>query len=452
MANLGNDKIRKYLTTYSKDYAGPGAYHGMYNTLLNPERPLFYKQWIPLMMRDPHLAFGMDLIKGPILTKAKYLVESSDMDVADFVQRQIDKFWLRGINKALDCLVWGHSACEVLYEFNKETREIEFKDLEYLHPRDVKPVVHRGKLIAVELNNSRDPLQVDSCENHSGRIYLKPPKVLWCVHDKKHDKWFGRSRLQGAFDTWWEIWQPKGYRGIRHLWYYRHAYDGGILYYPDGSTQDPETGDEIPNAIIAQEMLDRKETGSSLALPQKTGENRDWEYENPTGNTIPDGLLEYGEVLRDEMWEGIGVPPEVAKSEGTGSFAGRRIPQQAFYSYIQEIANELLWDVDEQIFRKLVKLRNGSNVPYTITPISIMETLQQEEMGQVTGKMPGMDDGMSEEPQLDEEGNPIEETDEEGNPMQQGDGRIEDRDKNAWNMKQSSVKQKQGKGKVPPRK
>jgi hypothetical protein len=451
MANPGSDKIRKYLTTYSKDYKGPGAYSGMYDNLLNPERPIFYRRWIPVMMRDPHLAFGMDLLKGPILSKAKFTVESSDMEVADFVQRQIDKFWLRGASKALDSLVWGYSAHEVLYEFNKETRQIEFKDLEYFHPKDVKPVVHQGKLIAVELNNARDPLQIgDTSSNMTGRVYLKPPKVFWAVHDKKCDKWFGRSRLQGAFDTWWEIWMPKGYRTIRHLWFYRHAYDGGVLYYPDGTTQDPETGEDISNALIAQEMLDRKETGSSLALPNKTGENRDWEYEPAAGAKAPDGLFDYGDVLRDELWEGIGVPPEVAKGDEGGSFAGRRIPQQAFYCGIQEIANDLCWDLDFQIIRKLVKLFKGENVPYEIKPVSIMETLQQEEMGQSGGEDP-MGEDPNAEPELDEDGNPIEETDEEGNPMQLDDGRIEDRDKNAWDMKQAGMKNNKGKGKVPPK-
>jgi hypothetical protein len=405
------------------------------------------------MMRDPHLWYGMELLKGPIITKAKYTVECDDMDVANYVQKQIDKFWMRGVSKALDSLIWGYCGSEVLYEFNKQDQEIDFKDLQYIHPRDVKPVVYRGKIISMEVSNAVDPQHSTSVNSNFGKIYLKAPKFFWCVHDKKYNQWFGRSRLEGAFDTWWEIWQPKGYRGIRHLWYYRHAYDGGILYYPDGSTQDPETQEEIPNALIAQEMLDRKETGSSLALPHKPGaEDRDWEYESPKGNTAPEGLLDYGDVLRDELWEGIGVPPEVAKSEGTGSFAGRRIPQQAFYSYIQEIANDICWDFVEQVVKKLVKLRNGVDVPFNVLPISIMETLQQEEMGLVTGSMGGSEE--EDQPQeFDEEGNPIEaEEDEEGNPMEQGDGRVEDRDKNAFNMKQKSMKMQNGKGKVPPRK
>jgi hypothetical protein len=447
----GNKSLGQYLKVHTKDYKGPSIYGGLYNTLLNPERPIFFRHYVPIMMRDPHLWYGMELLKGPIISKAKYLCECTDMEVAEFVERQFDRFWQRGVDKALDCLLWGYSGSEVEYEFNHEEGCLEFKDLRYLHPSDIKPVIKDGELLAIEIRHAEKASETSTGD----RIYLKPPKVFWTVHDKKHSRWFGRSRLEGAFDTWWEIWQPKGYRGIRHLWYYRHAYDGGVLYYPDGSTQDPETGEEIPNALIAQEMLDRKETGSSLALPNKTGENRDWEYENPKGNTIPEGLLEYGDVLRDELWEGIGVPPEVAKQEETGSFAGRRVPQQAFYSYIQQIANEMAWDLDEQIVRKLVRLKWGADIPYELVPKSIMETLQEEEMGSVTGN-PMEEEG--EEQQFDEEGNPIEpeESGEESdNPFTESGvpkaGKVEDRDSNAFNMKEKAMK-KNGKTKGKPKK
>jgi hypothetical protein len=436
----GNKSIGQFLKVYTKDYKGPTVYGGLYNSLISPERAIFFRHYIPLMMRDPHLWYGMELLKGPIVSKAKFLCESDDTEVIEFVERQFDRFWQRAIDKALDCLVWGYSGSEVEYEFSKSNGTLEFKDLRYLHPSDIKPVIKDGELLAIEIRHAEKCEHSHTTDTNS-TIYLKPPKVFWTVHDKKASRWFGRSRLEGAFDSWWEIWQPKGYRGIRHLWYYRHAYDGGVLYYPDGTTQDPETAEEVSNAIIAQEMLDRKETGSSLALPNKTGENRDWEYENPKGNPPPEGLLEYGDVLRDELWEGIGVPPEVAKQEETGSFAGRRVPQQAFYSYVQQIANEIAWDFDDQIVRKLVKLVYGPDVDYEIVPKPIMETLQEEEMGGGTDAMG--EEGMEQE--FDEEGNPIESGDSESNdPFTENGvpkaGKVEDRDSNAFNMKEKSMK------------
>lgn len=416
----------QYLKTYTRDYKTALGYSaGLFGYLFNPERPVFFRTYVPQMLRDPHIWYGMEILKGPIVSKAKFIVECSDMEAADYAQRQIDRFWARGASKALDCFAWGYSCSEVLYEFNDEIGGIEFKDLKFLHQRDVRVVTKNGELCQVQVKGNRAEV-----------LYLKPPKVLWTVHDKKVNRWYGRSRLEGAFDTWWEIWQPKGYRGLRHLWFYKNAFSGGVLYYPDGSTQDEE-GNEIPNVQLAEELLDRKESGASIALPNRTGDNRDWEWEQAEGNPIPEGLLEYGDVLRDEMWEGIGVPPEVAKQEGTGSFAGRRVPQQAFYSNLQELANDLVWDFDEQVLSHLMELRYG-DIEYAITPVSILQTLQEEEMGLVTGKMG--DEGGDEEQEFDEEGNPIETEEGEDGEEPLDNGRIEDRDSNSFNLTEKANK------------
>ncbi len=431
------------LKVYTKHYQNQPYSQGMYYATLNPNRPMFTRLWIQAMMRDPHVWYGMELLKGPIISKAKFIVEADNQEVADYVQRQIDNFWNRGITKAIDCLIWGYACSEVIYEFNEEQNCIDFKDLRYLQPRDVRPVTKDGALTGVEIRNTKD------LQKNGQPKYLGQKKVLWTVHDKKTHRWFGRSRLEGAFDSWWEIWQPKGYRGIRHLWFYKNAFSGGVLYYPDGTTEDPMTGEQIPNVVLATQMMDRKETGSSIALPNKTGDSRDWEWEDAKSNAIPEGLMEYGDYLRDEIWEGLGVPPEVARTEDSGGFAGRRVPQQAFYSYLQEIANEFVYDFDEQILKNnLVKLAFGK-VSYKITPVSILQTLQEEEMGLVTGKLPGDEGAASmeedeEEVELDENGEPIEdeEIDPEDTPFGGENGKVEDRKSNAFNLSEKAQKNK----------
>lgn len=445
---VSSNSVDVYLRTYTKDYKGPAYTGSLYNSLIYPQRPIFRASFIPLMMRDPHIWYGVELIKGPIISKSKFMVDCEDEEVRTFIEDQIEKFWLRGVSKALDCIVWGYAGSEVLYEFNKETGTLDYKDLKFLYQRDLTAYSKNGELSEVKIDHST--------KEDRGPTFLRPPKIFWTVHNKKCNPYYGRSRLEGAFDTWWEIWQPKGYRGIRHLWYYKYAFNGGILYYQDGATIDPTTNESIPNVKIAQELLDKKETGGSLALPQKTGDNRDWEYEEPKGNAAPEGLLEYGDVLRDELWEGIGVPPEVAKQEESGGFAGRRVPQQAFYSYLQEISNDTIFDFSDQILDFLVK-HNFGDVKFQVRPISILQTLQKEEMGLVTGSV--------DEPM----GVIVREEDMQPDPMQQGnpfnqdaqfqsdsdpatggnqpknDGKVEDRDSNSFNLSEKAfTKQKKG--------
>ena len=437
MADSGNNSINKLLSVYTKDYRGPMSSFGL-SRAINAHRPRFYNAYIPMMMNDPHLWYGMELIKGPIASKAKFIVESDSEEVSDYVARQLDNFWMRGISKALDSLVWGFSGSEVIYRYNTNLKAIEFYDLKFLHQKDIRPEIKDGALVGARIKRARK----DKKDGPLEEISLRVPKIFWTVHDRKHHRWFGRSRLVRAFDTWFEIWQTKGYRAIRHLWFYKNAYSGGILYYPYGSTKDPDTGAEIPNSTLAQEILDRMESGAALALPQKTGDNREWEVEPPKGNPVPEGLLDYGDVLRDEMWEGIGVPPEVAKSEGTGAFAGRRVPQQAFYSYIQEIANEIAFDFDEQVVRNLVSMEFGI-ADYEIQPVSILQTLQQEEMGLVTGKLE-MAEGVAQttqEIEKQEEEKKQEEM-EMNAPAPPAGNKVEDRKTNANNAKEKNMAKK----------
>lgn len=452
MAHSEHQQVIENLTrTYTNKYrlADMYASGGMYSIYLNPHKPVFARFWVPIMLQDPHIWYGMELLKGPIISKAKFLVESEYPEVQEYVDRQLRLFWSRGVNKALDCLSWGYSGSEVIYEYNKFKQQIDFKELKFLHPKDVRAVTLDGEFMGIEISNIKE------CYNPR---FLSRKKVFWAVHEKKAHRWYGRSRLQGAFEPWWELAQPKGYKSIRHLWFYKHAFSGGVLYYPDGTTQDPESGEEIDNALIAQQMLDMKETGSSIALPNKTGDTRDWEWEDSKAVAIPEGLMDYGDILRDEMWEGIGVPPEVAKSEGTGSFAGRRVPQQAFYSYLQEIANELATDFEEQILRPILVPLTFGEVDFEITPISILQTLQQEEMGLVTGKLPGDDQaqgfdegGMGEDDGFEEgedmEGAQSEGEEDYGKENQLSNGRIEDRGSNAFNLSEKAVKNNQNRNK-----
>ena len=109
------------------------------------------------------------------------------------------------------------------------------------------------------------------------------------------------------------------------------------------------------------EIIEKKRTGGVVALPSGTDSrgNHIWDYEGPKGNTIPAGLDIYGENLRIEQLEAMGVPYEVIEAsgnEGFGSSSGREIPETAFYSTLQEELNWLVYDFDEQIVAPLVKI------------------------------------------------------------------------------------------------
>jgi hypothetical protein len=444
-ANPPKAIISRILGVRTRNYAGPLDRLG--NLTVIGDQPLFMRYYIPAMLRDPEIWYGIEMLKGPIISKAKYKVVSPIPEVSEYVDRQIKRFWTRGVPLSLSAMVYGYIGLETVYHFNKRLGAVEFKGFKYIHPNDSRPVMRDGALIGMMVKRIRRSIAstkdsvaplAQSLADHvywstaSEGMYLGLPKIFWAVHDQKNHRWFGRSRLEGAFIPWYECWQPQGFRSIRHGWFYRNCYDSGVIKHPPGSTPDEE-GNEVLNSLLAQEMLDRRETGAGIAMENSPEGMLGWDYTPPQAFSVPEGLFDYGDSLRDEKWEGIGVPPEVAKAEATGSFAGRRVPQQAFYSFLQEIANEQMFDFDEQCLRWLVELNYGPEADYEIEPVSIMETLQQEEMGGITGHMPG------------DENDPFYSGGNSGggggSPLVQSGGRVEDRDSNAFNAAEQKFTQ-----------
>lgn len=431
-------RTRKYGAVGPLQYGLTGGF-GLAG-ILNPNQPLFARYYIPAMERDPHISYGVEMLEGPIITKAKYEVVSKYPEVIEYGQRQLDRFQISGLSEALTCMKWGFCGHEVLYQWNEEEKCVDYHGLNYIHPYHAQPVLDDGYFIGMEVTG----------EGLEKPRYLPVPKCVWFTHDKRYHRWWGRSVLEGAFIPWYETWQPKGFRAIRHLWLYKNAFDSGVIRYPEGGQVDAATGVVTPNVLVAQQLADQKESGATLILPSLMSADMvgSWDYLPPVPPGVPEGLFTYGDSLKEEKWEGLGVPPEVAKTEDTGSFAGRRVPQQAFYSSLQKKANYIYLDgFDPFILQFLIRLKFGPKVQYSLKPISILQTLQEEEMGVVTGSLPGDEEEESGFPE-DDIDNEDEEDENPGKESELSNGRIEDRGSNAFNLKEKGIKnRKKKKGK-----
>jgi hypothetical protein len=427
------DVARQLLTVITKRYENPTPFQGLRNTLgaLDYNQPMFARFWIPAMQQDPHLIYGIRMLNAPIMTKAKFKINATNPAVAEYVDRMIKRFWFTGLPYTLTALEYGYCGVEVVRKYNRETKFIEYDKVLYRHQYHTEPILVDGCLKGMRVKHVKD--EAGGSENK----YVGLPKCLWTVHERKFDRWYGRSRYAGAFIPWYEYWQPKGFRNIRHLAMYKYSFRGPNIGYPEGAQVDTD-GNKIHNVVIASRMADRAEAGATLIYPTSAQEFGGWEIGEPSALQIPEALMEYGDDLKREKWEGLGIPPEVAESEDSGGFAGRRVPQQAFYSNEQEIANEQVFDFDEQCLRYDVALNFGHQEDYEIEPIPIIVTLQQEEMANVTGHMPGDPNdtsGIYGEAGLadGEEG-----ADDEGSVSGMADGRIEDRKSNAFNKKEKA--------------
>ena len=353
----------------------------------------FTPTWIPYMLIDPRINFGLSLIKGPIVSKARLFISLPEKtEVKEFLVKNITRFWLKSVNSVLSSVEWGFSGNEIIYTHEGGVMNFDrtksFGALDCMPRKSKKSGEVRG--IELKIKNSSGSNEV-TCISY--------PNILWNVPARHINPFWGDSQLRGAFQPWHEKWSDSGFREARRLFFYKYAYDGGGIYYPEGATRaGPVGADGLPamkaNVDIANEILQQMKTGGTIALPNKTNTiggstvYREWERIPPMTNPPPVGLMEYGDNLDDEMFEGMSVPPEVARAEGTGAYAGRVVPQEAFYSTLQTILYSAVMDFDTYCLRPMVAYNFGPGIEYEIHPFSLMEDYQDpmDQMQQMQGQ------------------------------------------------------------------
>lgn len=440
---------KQLLQPMTEDYAPAAYYSG--NQLVTRNRPPFTRFTVRDMIVDPRIIYGLWLLKGPLIAKGPrrkivdskpptagppqqpfgmafpnkppkkanpfspekgneeegddteegdsflegmntpqassggekgevqgFMVQCDHPGVKKFIEDNLVRFWRTEALKALKAIEWGYSGSEVLYRV--KDGYLCFDRLKDLQPEDVSPVAYKGNLVGVNVRMSG--------KNGTPTCYLGGPKVLWHLHWRERNAWWGMSRLLGAHVPWWEKWCDGGYRDVRRLWYYKNAFNGGTIYHPPGMTK-LTNGSTIANKDLAREIIEKMRAGGVLTLPNTPagdGAGKAWEYDPPTANASPEGLLEYGESLDSETLEALGIPPEVIESSGNqgfGSSTGRQVPQEAFESILQELIQNLIWDFDMQVLRYLIPINflEGDKVDYEIIPVPISEQGNSQQPG-----------------------------------------------------------------------
>lgn len=349
--------------------------------------PPFSLTIVSEMLTDPRVSFGLRLIKGPILSKAKFKIDCKNDDVRAYCESVISRFWRSHAESAMRCFDWGYSCSEVLYKV--EDGLITFDATKDIASLDARALTVGGDLVGARV-------RCNGLGANRKRVDLPKMKTLWTVHERDLHRWYGRSRIYGAYLPWLECWCEGGYRDSRRLFFHKNAFDCGGMYHPTGTsnvmTPDGQLAAVVPNKDLARDIVEKRRNGAVVTIPgtrDETG-NHVWELIGPTVSPAPAGLMEHGQDLKDEIWEGMGVPPEVAKAEGTGAYAGRRVPQAAFYSTLQRDLNWIIYDFTEQVMRPLVRLNYG-DVSFEIIPSGLLTDTEE-------GEGQGQDDQQGAEP------------------------------------------------------
>jgi hypothetical protein len=333
--------------------------------------PPFHIMRVPWMLIDPRLQFGLYLIKGPIAAKSKIFVKCDNPEAKAYIVKALCRFWQNSLMRALEAVQWGFSASEVV-DRRAPDGTIEFHGLKSLYPLDVTAIenITEGTITGVRVGNMP-----------GGKIAtLRAPHFFWHVHGREHSPIFGLSRFFPAWKTFLEKWDSGGYRDIRRLFYYKNAFSSGQIWHPD--TDLPTSGGGFISAQqYAQQLLEQARTGGSMTFPNAStivNGQQDWIYQPPSAVPPPPGMDSYGDRLDDELFEALGIPGEIANAQGTGAFAGRVVPKEAFMASEQELLNWLLCDIKDQILDPRVSYNFGPT-EYELQPYSMLQEEDEEE-------------------------------------------------------------------------
>ena len=363
--------------------------------------PFFRLSLVPTIRKDPRIRFGLNLLKGPVQSFTAffkedeandpllhetvreqgiqfiYAVKCDDEKATELILSSLNRLWANGLQEMLLALDWGFSVSQVIYKRRDE--QIVFDSLEHINPYNVAPLMHPK-------GNRLVGARIRGFEGHPGGRKLFIPKILWHVHNKDVHHLYGQSRLEWAFVPWHETWVTYGARDIRRTWFLRNSYDGGSMRYPIGKA-DLGSGMTIDNKELAVQMMSNLRTGGYRVFPDRPNpitNEQQWQYEPPTSNVTPDGLMEYPESLRFEMLEALGIPPEVVESSSDGGFGaatGRKVPMMAYYSTLTPIVNHAINDFCRFVIDYLLIVNLKKKVTYEVSRVLPLKSTPLQSTG-----------------------------------------------------------------------
>jgi hypothetical protein len=239
------------------------------------------------------------------------------------------------------------------------------------HPRDVRVLTIDHEYVGFRVKNIRD--------EQEGSVDLMPPKGFWFSVNKEFGGWYGRSLFINIWDSWFEKRSKDGAIDIRRLWFYKNAFNGGVIRYPHKDYKNPD-GTVTSARDMAREQGEKIKTGGVITFPSSKDEKGQyqWDWDRPQIQGNATEIREYPRDLDNEITRGLGIPDNVlTDSPGTGSYAGRRVPERAFYVSLEEVA-QLILAFKVQVLDNLVRLNFEGKHDYTIETKPLVEIMSPE--------------------------------------------------------------------------
>ena len=315
---------------------------------------------------------------------------SPDPRVSMFVLAHAERFWNTGVPLLQEGYAYGWAPGEHVYkevQYAGTNGYLVWSPLKGFHPTDSFILTLKHQPVGIRVKNIREREPADLWFA-SDRI---PAKACWYAHRPRFDRFYGRSQLISAWRPWRRLVWRDGVEQVADAAVYRAGYCGPVVRFPPGHSA-PTAMQGVPVTQkdgggqsrreyrdVARQMSELAKSGASFALssekyPESAGGGYKWDVTWPEHVMDISPLLNAAGALEDRIMLGIGVPPELVKSGGTGSgYSGRSIPREAFLDGQQKVADAILALFVAQVLRPLV-LWNFGDVPFSVCCKSLLQS------------------------------------------------------------------------------
>ena len=369
-------QARDLFQVQSGNYRPPTGAHVPFSMM---GMPPFTIRSVEMMRRDPQVKLAMAVKAAPIM-KPKFEIKGRP-DIVEYVAKMLRVIWTNAITEIISGFWYTRSAMENVWKEDQQTGQVRFDSVRPFCPSDATILTRNGDLygIRVQIRDSQSGAGGDLPANDShnsassgepkpGKVDLIGPKGFCYVHKREFGSWDGISEFEGAYDPWLEKNDIKGAKAIRKTWFYKNAFDSGMMFCPPGVYTDPTdpTGQrKIPWRDIARMALESSQTGAVWVFESMYDPDTKqplWRFERPTMNGNGDILLAYPKDLDRDILHGFEIPDDIVSqvSGSGGGFAGRTIPLMSFFLSQNAILQKIVSAVKSQILDPGCLLNFGS--------------------------------------------------------------------------------------------
>lgn len=340
---------------------------------VNPNRPPFFRYYVPTLIEEPILKLGMAVLRG-LTAQAEFEVTSSNPRAKALAEACLVKWKsLYGLPLATAALDYGFAGFEVICSDNAEGLPV-FERLIHHRLQDLTPCVYSNRVVGCYFRNQQN-VEAQSVLNRkidpNRDIYLAQPKSFWAVHREKINPVFGQSHYVGAHLPFLEMRRHMGAADILSVWTRKFSVSPIAIFFPEGSQN--WGGTMVSNMDVANLIAERYQA-SGILLIREGAPGQTFRIEPINTTSDVSGLINVADRLEDQMLAAIEMHPEIVRSNGTGSYNGREIPMVSCLTNLTFIADQFTQQFNNQIIKPIAYACLGTR-DIQITTLPLADTL-----------------------------------------------------------------------------